>query len=337
MARPRVFISSTFYDLRHIRSSLEAFIERLGYEAVMSEKGRIAYDPDIPLDESCYRESSAADIFVLIIGGRYGSAASEKKLEDKPEFYNRYESITEKEYQAAISKDIPVYILVDRSVLSEYETYKKNKDNTTIEYVHVDSVNIFNLLENILSKVRNNPVHQFDNHNEIEEWLREQWAGLFRELINRRSDQKQLACLSKGIEKLSVINSSLQRYMESVISSVSTSPQVADKLIKSEKARIEAERKLIEFRNNEIVKASLMHAGLQLDQIESIFRTSSSIEDVLNKIETTSNCRIHFARDAWTTKANAINEGRALLGLNSLPVNDTKTKMKKRKTAKGKD
>ncbi len=36
-------------------------------------------------------------------------------------------------------------------------------------------------------------------------------------------------------------------------------------------------------------------------------------------------------------KQNAINEGRALLGLNSLPVNDTKTKMKKRKTAKGKD
>ena len=37
MARPRVFISSTFYDLQHIRTSLEGFVERLGFEAVLSD------------------------------------------------------------------------------------------------------------------------------------------------------------------------------------------------------------------------------------------------------------------------------------------------------------
>ena len=36
MSRPRVFISSSFYDLRHIRTSLESFVESLGYEAVVS-------------------------------------------------------------------------------------------------------------------------------------------------------------------------------------------------------------------------------------------------------------------------------------------------------------
>lgn len=80
MARPQVFVSSTFYDLRHIRASLEAFIERLGYEPVLSEKGKIAYDPDVPLDESCYRDAATANIFVLIVGGRYGSAASEENI-----------------------------------------------------------------------------------------------------------------------------------------------------------------------------------------------------------------------------------------------------------------
>jgi hypothetical protein len=97
MARPRVFISSTFYDLRHIRSSLEGFIERLGYEAILSEKGKISYNPDLPLDESCYREASKADIFVLIVGGCYGSPASEENIDAGPEFYERYESITKKE------------------------------------------------------------------------------------------------------------------------------------------------------------------------------------------------------------------------------------------------
>ncbi len=74
MASPRVFVSSTYYDLKHLRSALDAFIAGLGYEGVLSEKGDIAYAPDAPLDDSCYRAAEQADIFVLIIGGRYGSS-----------------------------------------------------------------------------------------------------------------------------------------------------------------------------------------------------------------------------------------------------------------------
>ena len=62
MARPRVFVSSSYYDMKHVRSSLDNFIESLGFESVLSEKGDIAYSPDVPLDESCYREASSADI-----------------------------------------------------------------------------------------------------------------------------------------------------------------------------------------------------------------------------------------------------------------------------------
>ena len=39
MAKPRVFISSTFYDLRQIRVELDKFIEGLGYEPVRNEEG----------------------------------------------------------------------------------------------------------------------------------------------------------------------------------------------------------------------------------------------------------------------------------------------------------
>ena len=51
MARPRVFISSTFYDLKHVRASLDLFIEGLGYDSILSEKGDIAYTPDRALRE----------------------------------------------------------------------------------------------------------------------------------------------------------------------------------------------------------------------------------------------------------------------------------------------
>ena len=33
MAKPRVFISSTFYDLRQIRADIDQFLKGLGYEA----------------------------------------------------------------------------------------------------------------------------------------------------------------------------------------------------------------------------------------------------------------------------------------------------------------
>jgi hypothetical protein len=38
MAKPRVFVSSTYYDLKHIRASLELFIESLGFEAIFPRK-----------------------------------------------------------------------------------------------------------------------------------------------------------------------------------------------------------------------------------------------------------------------------------------------------------
>ena len=145
MARPRVFVSSTYYDLKHIRSSLELFIESVGHEAVLSEKGDIAYMPDAALDESCYREAASADIFVLVIGGRYGAEISGTDASSKREFFDRYDSITKKEYETAHEQDIPVFVLIENGVRAEYKTYLKNRDNEDIHYAHVDSINIFKL------------------------------------------------------------------------------------------------------------------------------------------------------------------------------------------------
>jgi hypothetical protein len=150
MARPRVFVSSTYYDLKHLRSSLENFIESIGYEAILSEKGDIAYAPDSALDESCYREVRNADIFVIIIGGRYGSEKSEGKTDVPKGFYDNYDSITKQEYMSAVAQDIPIYILIEKPVYSDFETYLRNKSNKTISYAHVDSVNIFHLIEEFL-------------------------------------------------------------------------------------------------------------------------------------------------------------------------------------------
>ena len=43
MANLRVFVSSTYYDLHHVRNDLYTFIKGMGYEPVMHDKGGIPY------------------------------------------------------------------------------------------------------------------------------------------------------------------------------------------------------------------------------------------------------------------------------------------------------
>ena len=252
MAKARVFVSSTYYDLKHVRTSLEAFIESLGYESILSEKGTIAYAPDIPLDESCYREVRSADIFVLIIGGRYGTERSGEKITLPKDFFTRYDSITKQEYKSAVAQDIPIYILIERYVYSDYETFLRNKSNSSINYAHVDSINIFHLIEEILTQPRNNPIQQFDRYDEIEAWLRDQWAGLFRELLSRMSSQKQLSSLSTQVANLAEVNKTLKTYLEEVVSKVV--PKEAAGIIQKETKRLDQAKQIAFLSSNDFVK-----------------------------------------------------------------------------------
>jgi len=277
MAKPRIFVSSTYYDLKHIRSSLDVFISTLGYEPILSEKGDIAYSPDQPLDESCYREAQSADIFVLIIGGRYGSAASsEDHASAENESRRRYESITKQEYKAALQEDIPIYILVESGVYGEYQTFRKNRDNATIEYAHVDSINVFEMLDEILRQKQNNPVKSFDRYSDMESWLRDQWAGLFRELLNRRNSQTQLAGLASQVGEMSEVNKTLRRYIEMIVSQLA--PEKSEEIIKSENQRLKAAREEVAIRQFYVLEWLRAHTQIPEEQLLELIRNAKNLE-----------------------------------------------------------
>lgn len=282
MAKPRIFISSTYYDLKYIRASLDLFIEGLGYESILSEKGDIAYSHDRPLDESCYHEVENIDIFVLIIGGRYGSEVSSGDKRIKKSFFERYESVTKTEYETAINRDVPTYILIESNVYAEYRTFLKNKENETIKYAHVDSVNIFNLIEEILLRPRNNPVFSFEKFEQIETWLKEQWAGLFRDILSKRTHQSQIKSLTSEINELKEVNATLKTYLEAVMSGIS--PDDSSKLIESEKERLRSFHIRKELENNKWFEHLRFRYNIDFEDFIEIQLKSKSYDDFLRLI-----------------------------------------------------
>jgi len=187
MAKPRIFISSTFYDLRQVRADLDFFIEQMGYEPLRNEEGDIPYGKEDALDEYCYKEIKNVDILVCIIGGRFGSESRKSQS-----------SITQMELKAARDEGKQVYIFIDSNVLSEYETFLLNKDSET-KYRYVDDIRIYKFIEEIKSLDSNNVIKGFETASDIVKFLREQLAGLFQSFLEIQTRQKEVSMI-KGLQ-----------------------------------------------------------------------------------------------------------------------------------------
>jgi len=250
MARPRVFVSSTNYDLKHIRNDLRDFIELFGFEPVLNETGSITYDYTKPLDESCFHEAKLCDVFILIIGGRYGSQINDSenlvKLKQQKDFFEKYISITRKEYRTAYEAGLPIYIFIDKNVHSEYRTYLRNKNNEYINYAYADNIGIYEFIEEAESQFKNNNICPFERFKDIASWLREQWSGLFyiylAELRKKQSDKKML----DSISKLEVLSVNITQMINGVGRTVLGTNGEYDKILK------EQSKKLIGFYSERI-------------------------------------------------------------------------------------
>ncbi len=190
MAKPRIFVSSTFYDLKYIRTDLERFIRGMGYEPVLNEYGHIPYGSQEKLEEYCYREVGLCDILIGIIGGRFGSQADASE-----------NSITQREIKTALEQGKQVYIFIDKNVNTEFYTYQANKDNKDvaerIRYASIDNNKIFEYIEEVRALTHNNTIHPFEGIEDICNFLKEQWAGLFKNFLQNQANQRYMTTLDE--------------------------------------------------------------------------------------------------------------------------------------------
>jgi hypothetical protein len=188
MAKPRIFISSTFYDLRQIRLDLDKFIRELGYEPVLNELGNISYGKDEKLEEYCYKEINSIDILISVVGGRFGSSSQ-----------HNAQSISQTEFKTALELNKQLYIFIEKNVYAEYNTYLLNKENNDIKYRYADNIKIFEFIEFVEGLPNNNNVSSFESSLDIIQYLKEQWAGLFQRFLQEQTRIKEVNIL-KGIE-----------------------------------------------------------------------------------------------------------------------------------------
>jgi Domain of unknown function (DUF4062) len=85
----RVFVSSTFQDLKQCRALIREQLQRLGLDDVAMET--YTAGPQRPVDR-CLADVASSDLYIGVIAWRYGYI---------PDGYDR--SITELEYRQAIS------------------------------------------------------------------------------------------------------------------------------------------------------------------------------------------------------------------------------------------
>ncbi|MDT2752018.1 MULTISPECIES: DUF4062 domain-containing protein [Enterococcus] len=168
--KPAVFISSTCYDLKQIRADIKRTLEDdMGFDVVMSEFDSFPLNPSLGTLENCLRVvEHRADILILIIGGKYGFITDSGK------------SITNLEYLQAKEKGIPIYIFINKSILSSLPLWQ---DNPNVNFSSlVDTNSLFAFVEELMDKDRR-WVYEYESAQDICNTLKNQFSYLFHDSL----------------------------------------------------------------------------------------------------------------------------------------------------------
>jgi Domain of unknown function (DUF4062) len=163
MAKPRIFLSSTCFDLNDARAEITTFLDGFGFEVLNSQNAKFGVKPKVHSHDACIAMMEQADYVVLMIGGRRGGT-----------YVGSEKSITNEEIRAAQKLDRPIIAFLDKRVDALRNTYRKNPgaDFTPT----VDDVRIFDFIDTIAAGHEDNWLRLFDDVTDIKSALVAQFA-----------------------------------------------------------------------------------------------------------------------------------------------------------------
>lgn len=171
--KPAVFVSSTCYDLSQIRADLKLFFESLGLDPILSEHNSFPINPSSDTVSSCIETvKNKSDVFVLVVGGRYGYQTNSGK------------SVTNLEYLEAKFKGTPIYVFVNQSIMNIMPVWERNKDADYSS--QVDNTKILEFVHALKHEADNHWIFPFEYSQDITNMLKTQLAYLFMDALNYR-------------------------------------------------------------------------------------------------------------------------------------------------------
>ena len=214
--KPRIFVSSTFYDLKYIREDLANYIKAHDFEPILFEDGDIGYSPFTNLDASCYKAMENADMALLIIGGNYGSPAAG----ETPDGFKEFVSITRREFQKGIDEGVPFFVFIDRSVYAEYGIYSLNSKEIAsgecaIKFKVTKNINVFRFIQEIES-IKQISITEFNKVSDIKDFLSKQWADMFKTYLASIKERKEIEQLRDSISSMNVLIEKMDKILDAV-------------------------------------------------------------------------------------------------------------------------
>lgn len=218
--KPKVFVSSTYYDLKHIRENIEKMLDNMNLDSILFESSDIYFEHGKPLDMSCYQEVFNCNMMVLIVGGRYGSEATGSDFDEfVDEYETSYISITNKEYLVAKKIGIPIYVFVDNNVHVEYESYKKNRaffnsSKDDYKFAYVDSKNVFEFISTIYKS--GVAIYKFQKFDDIEVQFRNQVSGMLFNYLEELKVRKNADEVKQSVGHMENLIKKMEKMIQSI-------------------------------------------------------------------------------------------------------------------------
>ncbi len=154
--KPKIFVSSTIVDFEDLRGALKYYLEEYGFDVQMSEYPNFTVDPNSSAIETCIKNLTDCQYFILLIGYRRGSWFKENEL-----------SVTNLEYRAAktlIERGHSIKII---SFVRKPIWLLKNDRDGLIKHFKVKSEEYSKIINETGSTIIDDPDYIFNFLNEI--------------------------------------------------------------------------------------------------------------------------------------------------------------------------
>lgn len=146
--RPVLMVSSSVYGIRDLLSQLQGYLQSVGWEVWISDRGSVPVDSDHSALHNCLRAVEDCDAFLGIITGRYGSGRDKCGI-----------SFTHREMKHAIKHTVKRWFLVQQDVVTARSVFNALKSVVPLlckeidkkdglrKNPHLDNVRIFDMYD----------------------------------------------------------------------------------------------------------------------------------------------------------------------------------------------